>query len=63
VSSDEIATVRRFLERRDGLADEARNRIAHDLVARLRPKVAGAPDRTPAETFLERLVQAKASRG
>jgi uncharacterized RDD family membrane protein YckC len=62
VSPDEIATVRRFLERRDGLAEPARDRIARDLFERLRSKVAGAPVRIEPETFLESLVRAKAMR-
>jgi uncharacterized RDD family membrane protein YckC len=61
VSAQDIATVRRFLERRGALADDARGRLADELAGRLRPLVAGAPD-VAAERFLEALSAAKASR-
>jgi len=63
VTVDEVGTVRRFLVRRDELEAGARARIAEQLAARLRPKVAGAPVERDAERFLESLVAAKASRG
>ena len=62
VSAQDIATVRRFLERRDGLAADARGDLASDLERRLRPRVAGAPEGLGAEEFLERLSAAKAAR-
>lgn len=62
VSEDELSAVRRFLERRTTLAASARQRIAWELVRRLRPKVGGAPDAMDPESFLEALVQAKSSR-
>ncbi|MGI8683619.1 MAG: RDD family protein [Acidimicrobiales bacterium] len=62
VTPDEVATVRRFLDRRAGLAAAARERLARDLASRLRPKVAGPPDRVEPEAFLEALVAAKAAR-
>jgi uncharacterized RDD family membrane protein YckC len=62
VSADDVATVRAFLERRESLAPEARNRIAADLADRLRPRVGGADERSN-ETFLALLVAAKAARG
>lgn len=62
VTADEVATVRRFLERRTGLALTARERLAVELATRLRPKVAGPPDSITAEAFLEAVVRAKASR-
>ena len=63
VSAEEVATVRRFLERREMLTSEARGHLADELAERLRPKVAGPADEDPAEAFLERLVAAKAARG
>lgn len=54
VSADDLAVVRAFLERRATLTDPARESLASDLSARLRPKVAGAGDLAP-EEFLERL--------
>ena len=36
---------------------------AADLAQRLRPRVPGAPQDDPAETFLEQLAAAKAARG
>jgi uncharacterized RDD family membrane protein YckC len=62
VTSEEIAAVRRFLQRRAELPDEARARIAGQLAAGLRPKVAGPIENYAAETFLERLAAAKSSR-
>jgi uncharacterized RDD family membrane protein YckC len=62
VSAEEMATVRRFLERRSTLAPEARERLAYDIATRLGPKVAGPPRQWQAESFLEYLVEAKAAR-
>jgi uncharacterized RDD family membrane protein YckC len=62
VSAQDIATVRRFLERRGDLAADARRNLAADLERRLRPRVAGAPERLGPEEFLERLSAAKAGR-
>ena len=62
VSVDEVATVRRFLERRHSLTDHARHRLGWELAQRLRPKVAGAADGQHDEVFLEQLVAAKSSR-
>jgi uncharacterized RDD family membrane protein YckC len=62
VSTDELAAVRRFLERRDELTPGARAQIARELSEALRAKVAGVPDQVRGETFLERLAVAKAAR-
>ncbi len=62
VTADEVATVRRFLERRADLAAAARADLAADLERRLRPKVAGASDSVASEAFLEGLSAAKAAR-
>jgi hypothetical protein len=62
VSADELATVRRFLERRATLTAAARDRLARDLAGRLRPKVVGPSDDQPAEAFLEELSVAKSAR-
>lgn len=59
VSAQDIGTVRQFLERREGLAEEPRGELARDLERRLRPRVAGAPEGLQAEEFLERLSAAK----
>jgi uncharacterized RDD family membrane protein YckC len=63
VTSYELVTVRRFLERRWHLDPGARNRLAWELSERLRPKVAGAPPNLHPEQFLEAVAEAKASRG
>lgn len=63
VTAEELATVRRFLERRDEIALEARRRLAATLAERLRPKVAGAPPDLRGEQFLATLVAAKRERG
>jgi uncharacterized RDD family membrane protein YckC len=65
VTADEVATVRRFLERRASLEPHARAQLGWDLASRLRGKVAGVDDRgapTP-EAFLEGVAAAKAARG
>ena len=61
VTAAELATVRSFLQRRPGLDRGARESLAVELSARLRPKVVGAPD-GDGEHFLEWLASAKASR-
>lgn len=63
VSSEDLAAVRRFLDRRASLERRARERLAQRLEQGLRPKVAGAPAESDAEEFLEALAQMKASRG
>ena len=62
VAPDELATVRAFLERREGLTPAARQRLAARLAGALRPRVAGADD-TDAEQFLETLYETKSTRG
>ena len=62
VTAEEMATVRRFLERRPGLTPQARARLAGELAGRLLPKVVGPPERVAPEHFLEQLVAAKAAR-
>jgi uncharacterized RDD family membrane protein YckC len=63
VTVEELATVRRFLERRATLTPEARARLATELSARLRPKVVGPPDDMRPERFLVELASVKAARG
>ena len=63
VSAEELATVRRFLDRRATLTPEARDRLARDMATRLGPKVVGPPRQWEPEAFLEYLVAAKAARG
>lgn len=62
VAPDELATVRAFLERREGLTPAARERLAGRLAGALRPRVAGA-DEADAELFLETLYDTKSARG
>jgi uncharacterized RDD family membrane protein YckC len=62
VTSYDLVTVRRFLERRNELQPHARAHLAWDLAGRLRPKVMGAPDTMSPEEFLESLAKAKSSR-
>jgi uncharacterized RDD family membrane protein YckC len=62
VSAEELAAVRRFLERRASLDRHARIELAHRLEQGLRAKVAGAPEAIDAEGFLEGLARVKASR-
>jgi uncharacterized RDD family membrane protein YckC len=63
VSADAVATVRAFLERRWQLDPGPRATLAAELARRLRPGVAGVPEDTGDEEFLEALVAAKAARG
>lgn len=62
VPAEDLATVRVFLERRDGLTPDARARLAAQLDRALRPRVGGADEQDP-ERFLEILYDAKRSRG
>jgi uncharacterized RDD family membrane protein YckC len=62
VTAEELAVVRRFLERRDSLDPAARDQLARRLSHGLRAKVAGAPRDLSAEPFLEQLTAIKASR-
>ena len=62
VPAEDIATVRAFLERRNGLARDARARLAAQLDGALRPRVGGADESDP-ERFLEILYDAKRARG
>ncbi len=62
VPAEDIATVRAFLERRAGLTDSARARLAKQLDGALRPRVGGADEADP-ERFLEILYDAKRARG
>jgi uncharacterized RDD family membrane protein YckC len=63
VSAQELAAVRRFLERRGQLSAQARRELGFRFEQGLRKKVAGAPDGLSPEAFLEALVQVKSSRG
>jgi uncharacterized RDD family membrane protein YckC len=62
VTAEDVAAVRAFLERRGDLERAARNRLAAEFAERLRPRVAGAPERVGDEEFLELVVAAKAAR-
>jgi hypothetical protein len=62
VTTDDIATVRAFLERRSSLAGDSRARLAVQLDGALRPLVGGADERDP-ERFLEILYDAKRAGG
>ena len=62
ITTEELAAVRRFLERREELEWGARLELASTLAERLRPKVAGAPDDAAPEAFLEYLAAVKAAR-
>jgi uncharacterized RDD family membrane protein YckC len=64
VTTDELAAVRSFLERRELLEWGAREQLARTMAERLRPRVGGLPDGEPLgdEAFLERLARVKAAR-
>lgn len=61
ITPDDLATIRRFLERRMQLAPHARAHLAQELANRLQHKVVGAPAMPP-ELFLELVSAAKAKR-
>lgn len=61
ITPAELAAVRRFLARRDGLDRAARAALSVRLAEGLRGKVAGAPRELPAERFLELLAATKAA--
>ena len=63
ITTEELAAVRTFLDRRHGIEPGARQSLAATLEARLRPKVAGVPDDVRGERFLELLAAVKSSRG
>lgn len=63
VTREEIAAVRRFLERRDEIDRHARLELGSTLAERLRPKVGGVSGDLSAERFLALLASAKAGRG
>jgi uncharacterized RDD family membrane protein YckC len=62
IGPDELAVVRRFLERRDALPPAARRTLALQLADGLRARVTGAPPDGSAEGFLETLLATKAAR-
>jgi uncharacterized RDD family membrane protein YckC len=63
LDSQEVATIRHFLDRRLTLAWHVRMYYANVLAQRVGPKVAGAPWGTHPEYFLEGIVVAKQARG
>jgi uncharacterized RDD family membrane protein YckC len=62
VTSEELAAVLHYLERRDEIPNETRRELGHTLAERLRPKIAGAPAELRGEAFLEALAAAKSAR-
>lgn len=62
IPAQDMATVRAFLDRRAGLTDAARARLAAQLDGALRPRVGGADEPDP-ERFLEILYDVKRARG
>jgi uncharacterized RDD family membrane protein YckC len=59
LSVEEVAAVRRYLDRRYEIDTAARSRIATSLLARLRPKIAGVPDGLSGERLLEAIVASR----
>ncbi|HEV2770499.1 MAG TPA: RDD family protein [Solirubrobacteraceae bacterium] len=62
LDGEQLAMVRSFLARREGLEAAARVRLAQRLADAMRPRVGGA-DEPDDERFLERLEREKAARG
>jgi uncharacterized RDD family membrane protein YckC len=59
ITPEEVATVRRFLERRESLDPAARQALARRLATGLAPKVSGSPPGLSDEAFLEQLTHRK----
>lgn len=57
VTGDEVALIRRFASRREGLTPSARTRLAAELADRLRPRVAGGVDLGDEEFLLQVLTE------
>lgn len=62
ITPAELAAVRGFLARRDGLTAAARERVATQLAARLAPKIGGTGELASAEEMLEAIAAAKSGR-
>jgi len=62
LDGEQLAMVRSFLARREGLDASARARLAQRLAEALRPRVGGADESDP-ERFLEGIEHGKAARG
>ena len=62
ITSQELAAIRSFLERRGSFTPAARRGLARELAARLGAKVAGPPPGLPAEALLEGIAAAKSAR-
>ncbi len=62
VTSEEVAAVRTFLQRRSDLETGHRANLAQTLAFQLMPKVAGVPLEGGPEAFLERVVTVKLNR-
>lgn len=62
VTTDEIAAVRHYLERRAQLDTVIRRDIAQTMAERLRPQVGGVPDDLRGEAFLIAVLTAKTAR-
>ncbi len=62
VSGKDVATIRRFLERRADLDPSARAGLAWELARRVQPKVAGPIGNEHPEFLLEQVLAAKAAR-
>jgi uncharacterized RDD family membrane protein YckC len=63
ILSDELVTIRHFLDRRLALPGPVRSYFGSALAARIAPKVAGAPYDAHPEYLLEGIVVAKQARG
>lgn len=57
ISDSELAVVRRFVSRRTDLSSEARDKLAGELVERLRPKIRGGQDLAHEEFLVQLLVE------
>jgi uncharacterized RDD family membrane protein YckC len=61
ITASELAAVREFLARREGLTPAARDRVAGQLAGRLAPKIGGTGELPSAEAMLEAIAAAKSA--
>jgi uncharacterized RDD family membrane protein YckC len=62
VTNEELALVRRFLDRRGSLEPAARIHLAHELASRVGSRMVGSAEGWPPEPFLETVVALRSGR-
>jgi hypothetical protein len=62
INADDLSIIRSFLSRRNDFVPDARARLASELAAQYRPRVAGGSSELRPEEFLEQLMTIKMAR-